>query len=43
MPTEAPSYRISATTHSAVPNSATWCIMFVVETSFGNCCSKVRM
>ena len=32
-----PSYRTLATIRSAVSNSATWCIMFAPETSFGNC------
>jgi hypothetical protein len=43
MPTEARSFRISATTRSAVKNSATWCITSAAETSFVNCCSKARM
>src|SRR5271165_487141 len=36
------SFRISATIHLAVLNSATWCVTFAMETSFVSCMLRNR-
>jgi Zinc dependent phospholipase C len=42
-PTEAPSFRISATTRSAAPNSAAWSTTSAEGISSASCCSKVEI